>query len=392
MLRTWILALSSLTVVVAVVSMPETALQAALQGIALWWGIVFPGLLPFFVLAELLRAFGVLHGLSVLLELPMRRLLGWPGGAAWAIAIGWIAGYTAGAEATAALRATEQISRRQAQWLLAFSQMPSPMLVLIVIGAGFLHEPSYGLLIALAVWLSAIAGLLLMRVVRTTDRELAIDERTLRHSLLSRVAIAIRDGQRSDGRGLGQVLGEAVTGSIQRLMTIGGLIILGSLASRLLAIALPESLSALAFSGWFDSHLGAYALSEQLRDHSTPLVLAAIAATLSWGGWSSLLQARSAMARTDLRFAPFIFARAGHAALAFVTMLLLWQPYSRLVSSAAWAPITDSSRPPLGELRLQDLPQLWPLMPAALLSWLALWAVILLLAGLYWTIHRRSPA
>ncbi|WP_020615334.1 nucleoside recognition domain-containing protein [Paenibacillus daejeonensis] len=393
MLRTILYAISSLALVAIVVRMPETALQAALQGIALWWGIVFPGLLPFFVLAELLRAFGVLHALSVLLDAPMRRLLGWPGGAAWAIAIGWTAGYSAGAEATAALRMEQRISRRQGQWLLAFSHMPSPMLILIVIGAGFLHQPSLGILIALAVWLSALLGLVLLRLVRRPAPE--PEDRTHTHpptGLLRAAVIAMLEGHRSDGRSLGQVLGEAVTGSIQKLMTIGGLIIMGSLASRLLQLALPPALSPLAFSGLFDSHLGTYALSEAMTSYSTPLILGAIAATLCWGGWSSLLQARSACAGTDLRFGPFLLARIGHALLAFGVILALWEPYNRWLSPAVWSPSgADAWQPPL-ELRLGDLPSLWSYVPGAMVGWGVLWSFLLLGSFLYWVTQRRSPA
>ncbi|MFS0727794.1 nucleoside recognition domain-containing protein [Paenibacillus sp. 1P07SE] len=392
MLRTILLAVSSLALVAVVVSMPETTLQAALQGIALWWGIVFPGLLPFFVLAEMLRAFGVLHALSVLLDPPMRRLLGMPGGAAWAIAIGWTAGYTAGAEATAALRAEEQVTRRQGQWLLAVSHMPSPMLILIVIGAGFLHQPGFALLVAAAVWSSAICGVLLLRLAAGPSVLQPPAGSHPRTGLLGTAVEAMMEGHRRDGRSLGQVLGDAVTGSIQKLMTIGGLIILGSLASQLLQIALPDALAPLAFSGWFDSHLGTYALSAVMDRYSPSLILAAIAATLCWGGWSSLLQARSAIVGTDLRFAPFLLARIGHAALAFAAALVLWQPYSRWTSTSAWAYSSGAGHRPVGELRLADLPGLWSYIPGFMLAWAALWLVILMLTGLYWSIQRRSAA
>ncbi len=98
---------------------------------------MFPGLLPFLVLSELMLAFGAVHALSSLLDPVMRRGAGMPGTAAWPVALGWTAGYTAGAEATASLRKQQAVSRREGQWLLAVSYMPNPMFMFIVIGAGF---------------------------------------------------------------------------------------------------------------------------------------------------------------------------------------------------------------------------------------------------------------
>jgi len=47
---------------------PEQAFDSALKGLKIWWDVVFPALLPFFVASEILMGFGVVHFMGVLLE------------------------------------------------------------------------------------------------------------------------------------------------------------------------------------------------------------------------------------------------------------------------------------------------------------------------------------
>ncbi|GIQ64729.1 hypothetical protein PACILC2_32970 [Paenibacillus cisolokensis] len=131
--------------VASIVRQPDEAFQASLQGLSIWWNLVFPGLLPFLVLAELMAAYGVVQALGVLLEPAMRRLFRLPGEAGFAVAAGWTMGSPAGAEATAALRRRAALSRDEGERLLALSHMPNPVFMLVVVGAGFLRRPELGL-------------------------------------------------------------------------------------------------------------------------------------------------------------------------------------------------------------------------------------------------------
>lgn len=44
---------------VAMVLYPEQAFRSSLSGLKVWWEIVFPALLPFFIAAELLMGLGL---------------------------------------------------------------------------------------------------------------------------------------------------------------------------------------------------------------------------------------------------------------------------------------------------------------------------------------------
>ena len=162
MIRSLLTACAAILLVAAIVGGTSEAFQASLAGLSLWWNFVFPALLPFLVLAELMLAFGLVDGLGVMLAPLMLRLLRLPGTAGWALVQGWTGGYPAGAHATSSLVVSSRITAAQGQRLLALAHAPNPMFVIVVLGAGFMHQPLFGLMLLPIIWLSTLlAGMLL---------------------------------------------------------------------------------------------------------------------------------------------------------------------------------------------------------------------------------------
>ncbi|OUM96404.1 MAG: hypothetical protein A9Z00_13360 [Thermobacillus sp. ZCTH02-B1] len=335
MIRTAATGAALLALALLIVRFPGEALQAALRGLAIWWNIVFPGLLPFLALSELLLALGVVHAAGVLLEPVMRRLFRLPGSAGWAAALGWSSGFPAGAGAAARLHREGALTDRECQRLLALSHMPNPMLMLIVVGAGFLGRPEFGAAIAASVWLSALAaGWLLARLDPAASPASAFRAPGGLRSLLGRAAAAMREARRRDGRGFGQAMGESVAQCVQQLMTVGGLVIFGSVLIRLLERVLPELLEFAAFPGIYEAHLGAFAAAGMIERFGAPAGAALIAAVLSWTGITGLLASHGIAAAAGVRFLHLAAAKLLHAALAFLTAALAWKPLVRLAGLA----------------------------------------------------------
>lgn len=335
MARTILYAAISILMVAAIIRQPDEAFQASLQGLTIWWNIVFPGLLPFLVLFELIAAFGLVHGIGVLLRPIMRALFKLPGEAALPLLFGWLSGHQAGAEATAALRRGQLVSKREGQRLLALSHMPNPLFMLVVLGAGFFHRPELGLFIAAIVWLSALctAGW-----VSLFSRRMAPSPNAVRTAasptsgrLLERVAEAITASRDRDGRSFGKVLGDAVSSGVQKLLVIGGFMIFAAVVARLalplIQYAWPGSIGELLLPALLESHIGSYAAAVwQGPGISAEISVAAVAAILAWSGISALLQAGYAITGTDLKLLPLIGIRLLHALHAAGFALLLWKP------------------------------------------------------------------
>ncbi|MEV5024833.1 nucleoside recognition domain-containing protein [Paenibacillus sp. LPE1-1-1.1] len=342
MAKTVMLAFLSILLVVAIILQPDAAFQSSLQGLTVWWNIVFPGLLPFLVLFELIASFGLVHAIGSLLQPLMHRLFKLPGEASLAIVLGWMGGYPAGAEAAASLRKKNLVTKQQGQRLLALAHMPNPLFMLVVIGAGFLHKPITGVLIAAAVWFSALWVMILMTLVRpkTETENSQTDEREALENgnILQRAAEALRLGREQDGRSFGKALGDAVTASVQKLMMIGGFMIfaavLAKLSEPLFSPLLAKTGLGFISQAFFEGHLGAYSAAVWDAPGAGTLGnAAAIAAVLAWSGLSGILQAGYSITGTDLKLLPFIAWRVVHSLHALLFMLLLWKPATAFLRS-----------------------------------------------------------
>lgn len=336
MAKTVLLAFLSILLVVSIILQPDAAFKSSLQGLTVWWNIVFPGLLPFLVLFELIAAFGLAHALGSLFQPLMSRIFKLPGEAALTIVIGWMGGYPGGAEATASLRKRNIVSKKQGQRLLALAHMPNPLFMLVVVGAGFLHKPIVGAIIAAAVWLSAIWIMLLSAAFSRKEQQSISPIAPLKLGFLNQAAEALRLGREQDGRSFGKALGDSVSASVQKLMMIGGFMILAALLAKLSEPLLSPLLAntGLGFisQALFEGHLGAYAASIWDGPGTSTLGnAAAIAAVLAWSGLSGILQAGYSITGTDLKLLPFIMWRIVHALHASLFMILLWKPITTLL-------------------------------------------------------------
>lgn len=76
-------------ITISIIQYPDEAFNAALNGLDVWFTIVLPALLPFFIGSQLLMGLGVVHFMGVCwsplcdlcLTFPVQALLSWP----WAL-------------------------------------------------------------------------------------------------------------------------------------------------------------------------------------------------------------------------------------------------------------------------------------------------------------------
>ncbi|NBD22511.1 nucleoside recognition domain-containing protein [Paenibacillus glycinis] len=372
MIRTLALACLSILLVASIIMKPDEAFQASLQGLSVWWNIVFPGLLPFLTLLELMLAFGAVHALGALLHPLMAKLFRLPGEAGIALALGWTGGFPCGAEAAAALRKSSVLTVPQGKRLLALSHMPSPIFMLLVVGSGFLHRPELGAAIAIVVWLAALLPALI--AARFANREPVAATAGTSSGLMRRAAAAMREARARDGRTFGKLLGDAVTVSVYKLMAIGGFMMFCAVLVRLVGPLIPDNVPPFVLPGLIESHIGAYAAAASAFAGGVPWKAAAVSAVLSWGGLSALLQAGTAIAGTGLTLRSLAAARLLQSAVAFLLTLLAWKPLTAFMNGIAPAVATfagqreETAYGQPAVIRAGDLHSLWPYAPALLLA------------------------
>ncbi|MFS1513244.1 nucleoside recognition domain-containing protein [Chengkuizengella sp. SCS-71B] len=343
---TFLLAMCAAFLVLFIIIFPEEAFQSSLQGLNIWWKIVFPSLLPFFILSEILIAYGVIRMFGVWLEPLMRFLFKVPGVGGWALAMGWTVGYPSSAQITSNIRRQNLVTRDEGEKILAISHSSSPIFIINVIAIGFFHHIQLGLFITTIHFISL---LLLGIVLRLYYGDTPKKPLTQKNHLIVRSVKEMFQAHQQDGRTFGKLLGDAVISSIQNLLMIGGTMMLFAVIIKMITLTnllhLIHSLSTHFFkninlsentlssitTGWFELNLGAYQIS---TSQSIPFIwqVAFICSLLAWSGFSVHLQVKNLIQNTDLRYRSFLVSRMLQALLSFLLTFLFWKPYQALFS------------------------------------------------------------
>ncbi len=333
-LATLLLAFTSIFVAVSMVLYPQEAFQASLDGLSIWWNIVFPALLPFFVMAQILIGLGAVNMMGVFLEPVMRPVFNVPGEGSFVLAMGLASGFPLGAIITADMRRKEILNKVEAERLVSFVNTADPLFMFGAVAVGMIGLPEVGIIIALAHYLSTLSIGFLMRFYKAKSSPLdaAVSVYDKNHGLLKRAVTALLEARKKDGRPFGQLMGDAINKSIQTLLLIGGFIILFSVIIRILHIAgavevfahlvsiiivplgLDIDLAPSLFSGLLEIDLGC----QHIASAGAPLqdILIITGVIIAWSGLSVHAQVASIVSDTDISVLPYICARGLHAILA----------------------------------------------------------------------------
>ncbi len=302
---------------------PKLTFEASLQSLQIWWEIIFPALLPFLILTEILMALGLLHTMSKSFEPLMTTLFRLPGIAAVIMATGCIAGYPAGAKMTATLRQHHFITRQEGEKLLILSHMTNPIFIIMVIGVGFLQHSPYGWLLLITHLCSVFIMTIILKYIfhssTTHDNHPTLKQHEVLAFLNANKTLSF-----------GKVLGDAVSNSIQTLMLIGGIMMFFSVMIQMITISFtPAPWTIPWISGALEMHLGAYFTSVNIQHHPV-LQLAILSAIVTWSGLSTLMQVRAIISNIDLRFSVFVVFKSIQTIIAFMLMWILYPAFTYL--------------------------------------------------------------
>lgn len=352
-LKTSIIALIIILITAAIMTFPEQTLKASVHGLHTWWEIVFPSLLPFFIMAELLICFGIVQFFGVLFEPVMRPLFNVPGAGSFAWLLGMVSGFPSGAKITVLLRKNNDITQVEAERLLAFSNAASPLFIFGAIAVGFFHSVHLGFIIASSHYASNIIVGLIMKYYKLEkckrSKHDVIKYRQYKN-IIHRAFSRMHETRIQETRPFGEMFGDAVITSIQTLLMIGGFIILFSVFTSLLQVVhfirlielifitlweffhIPSETIPSLVTGFFEITMGANAVSQT----SLPLIwqLVLISFMLGFNGLSIQAQVASLIAKTDIRFQPYFMARLLHSIIASLMTFLLYHFYFQYKSGS----------------------------------------------------------
>ncbi|MBM7556426.1 sporulation integral membrane protein YlbJ [Halanaerobacter jeridensis] len=352
-------ALVAVAFTISLILFSESGFSAAVEGLDTWWKIVFPALLPFFIIAEILMGLGVVHFLGVLLEPLMKPLFKVPGVGAFALAMGLASGYPIGAKITAQLRREQLCTQAEGERLISFTNTADPLFMVGAVAVGMFARPELGLVLALAHYLSCLAVGFIMRFYNpsTNDQTTVAQENNTASNIINRAFKKLYQAQREDGRSFGQLLGDAIKEAVNTLLLIGGFIIFFSVLTQILAdIGFTKLLSILLsiilkplgikktmilplVGGLFEITNGSNLASQAAAPLNQQLVITS--GVIAWSGLSVHAQVMTMINGTDLRIKPYLWARVLHGFLASIITYLLVGP-ANILGSQLLQPVTFS--------------------------------------------------
>ena len=338
-IKSILLASGALLFAVCLLIMPTETVEASKRGLDIWANSVFPSLLPFFVTGELLIGFGVVHFIGVLFEPIMRPLFNVPGVGGFVWAIGMASGYPAGANFTARMRQEGQISKVEAERLVAFTNASNPIFIIAVISVSFLKTPSLGFLLAGVHYGSNLLVGLIMRFYERNQTDVRNKEN--RKGIWKRAFNTLHNTRITHNKPFGKLFGDAIIQSVETALMIGGFIIIFSVVSTVLIetgvliwlskvistffliFNIPHILT-LPFSiGIFEITIGSQQIAAILNQ-SMMINAMLISVLLAFNGLSVHAQVASILANTDIRYHAYLYGRLIQAGLAATLTLCLY--------------------------------------------------------------------
>jgi sporulation integral membrane protein YlbJ len=339
-LLTYSMAFCTVFITITMVTYPKETFDSAIMGLNLWWNVVFPALLPFFILSEILMGIGVVHFIGVLLEPLMRPVFNVPGVGAFAMSMGLASGYPMDAVITCRFRKNQLCTAVEAERLLSFTNTADPLFMFGAVAVGMFGMPELGATIALAHYISSFLVGVVFRFHGRSRDTVVPDKHTDNANIIIRAFRALYTAHKEDKRTTGQLLGDAVKSSMNTIILIGGFIIVFSVFIRIMTIVgvtdfltnifvsllsiigYSTNLAPALVSGFFEIDLGTLAVSQA----GAPLIekVAIASAIIAWSGLSVHGQVASIVIESGIRMTPYVFGRLLHAILAaLLTVLLL---------------------------------------------------------------------
>ncbi|RKL68892.1 sporulation integral membrane protein YlbJ [Salipaludibacillus neizhouensis] len=334
---------------------PKYAFEASVNGMTVWWEVVFPSLLPFFILSEFLIRFGAVSFAGTLLEPLMRPLFKVPGSGGVVWAMGLASGFPAGAKLTTRLWQEGHLTNIEGERLVSFTNASNPLFIFGAVAVGFFANPELGLLLAVSHYAGNLGVGIIMRF-----HGYKTDKTHRRHSEAFSLKKAIKNMHKDRLKNqipLGKMMGEAINSSIQTLLMIGGFMIFFAVLNQMLEIInvsmiismiisiilgwfqIPKELSPGIIAGLFEITIGSQRISS-VQDASLLQQAVVVSFILAFNGFSVQAQVASIIAETDIRFTPFFIARCIHGTLSaiFAYFLFHYLYTNRSIPSSDFGP------------------------------------------------------
>ncbi|MDD4504241.1 MAG: sporulation integral membrane protein YlbJ [Clostridiaceae bacterium] len=321
--------------VACIIIYPSEAFSAALDGLKLWFNVVCPALLPFFICVEILIGLGIVSLFGSTFKPLMRPVFNVPGEGSFSFFMSISSGYPVGARITAKLRQEKLCTHIEGQRLLSLCSTSGPLFIIGAVATGIMNNPALGFFLTLSHYLSAVTIGFFMRYYGK-------EKMVFKSIRISNPITDMLNYSKKDGRPIGMLMGDAVKSGVNLILMIGGFIIFFSVITNMLKISgflswfslklsrvvpldivTPDIISSL-FIGFMEVTNGA----RECASLQVPLIYKTtlVSFMIGFGGLSVNAQVMSIISETDLKFSIYMIFKLlqGIIAAIYSYMLVAW--------------------------------------------------------------------
>ncbi|WMM26737.1 sporulation integral membrane protein YlbJ [Tissierella sp. MB52-C2] len=309
-----------------IIANPKLSLSSATSGVSIWFNIVLPSLLPFFIISEILIGLGFVDLIGKLLGPLMGPLFKVPGEGAFPLTMSVLSGYPVGAKLTSRLREEGLITKNQGNKLICFTSTSGPLFMLGAVSIGMLNDSSLGPLIIIPHYLAILCLGLLFRSYKSDNKEFTRSNKSIFEEIQESYNSWVKTK-----KSIGSLITKSVKESMDTIILIGGLVIFYSvlvevlfnmkfinhflyLLSNILSIDLQIVKGFIV--GIFEVTMGCKNIAAANIDFIYKVLL--INFIIGWSGISVHSQSLSFINKTDINGKLYIFSKFLHGILSSI--------------------------------------------------------------------------
>ena len=292
-----------LSLILILLLFPILATNAAREGLEIWLFNVFPSLLPFMIIANLLRKFSI-NFFSKIFS-PVMRIFNLPKSAGAAFALSFFSGYPIGAKIISEMHIEGHIDKKSAQNAIGFMNNAGPLFILGAIST-MLNSINIAYFLLFINFLSALILGFFLGIFNKNNNIIKKNSN-----------INIKN------KPFYEEFIDSAINAMQSMMLIGAFIIIFSILSAIFSkIVLIDGLSYAILSSIIEITKGAYILSQM---QISRLIISIMAAIIAFGGLSILFQSSIFIKNANLDIKIYMIHKILHAIIAFA---LAWIFYN----------------------------------------------------------------
>lgn len=307
-MKKYIYVITISTIFLFLLLFPKQAVEAASNGLLLWFHTIIPTLLPFIILSSLFIKLNAIPYLTSFIYPLFHKLFGLSKNGCYAVLIGFLCGYPMGAKITADLLKEEKISGPEAQFLLSFCNNVSPMFSLSYIIQTSLKCPEKSMPVLCILYLPPFFYAFCRRRLFFSSKSPFESENTGSASQKQLKSINFT------------MIDSSIMNGFATVTKLGGYIILFSIISAMiLTIPIPGSYFKYALISLTEITCGIQSVCQS--DLPVKLKFLFVLAGSSFGGFSSAAQTNSMITGTSLKIGGYLLSKIGTMLLTIIFLL-----------------------------------------------------------------------